>query len=325
MQVDEAKQSSSGLQFHLHPLVLINVSDHHTRTKANTPSSSSGAVPRVMGCLLGQQSGRTVDISNSFEIKYDQGPEGLVINDSFLQKKMEQYKQVFPALDVVGWYSTGAETDLDTDMALHKRIMEINEAPVYLRLDTAISPAAKDLPVFLHESELHVLDDVPTTIFVQAKYTVETSEAERIGVDQVAKILPTGAASGANQLTAHLTSMHSAIKMLVSRIALLHQMLVKMQSGELPFDHGLVRQVAGLVQRLPAVDSLQFSQDYLTEYNEALLTIMLSSVTQGSNAVNELVEKYNLAYDRTAVTKRAPKGSGGGMGSLMAGGPLLDF
>ena len=74
-------------------LVLINVSDHHTRTKANTPSSSGGgggAVPRVMGCLLGQQSGRTVDISNSFEIKYDQGPEGLVINDAFLQKKMEQ-------------------------------------------------------------------------------------------------------------------------------------------------------------------------------------------------------------------------------------------
>ena len=70
-------------------LVLINVSDHHTRTKANTPGGG-GAVPRVMGCLLGQQSGRTVDISNSFEMKYDQGPEGLVINVAFLQKKMEQ-------------------------------------------------------------------------------------------------------------------------------------------------------------------------------------------------------------------------------------------
>ncbi len=28
---------------------------------------------------------------------------------------------------------------------------------------------------------------------------VQTSEAERIGVDQVAKILPTGSASGSNQ------------------------------------------------------------------------------------------------------------------------------
>lgn len=33
-------------------------------------------------------------------------------------------------------------------------------------------------------------------------------------------------------MTAHLGSMHSAIKMLISRVALLHQMLLKMQSGE---------------------------------------------------------------------------------------------
>ncbi len=32
-------------------------------------------------------------------------------------------------------------------------------------------------------------------------------------------------------VTAHLGSMHSAIKMLISRVALLHQMLLKMQSG----------------------------------------------------------------------------------------------
>ena len=32
------------------------------------------------------------------------------------------------------------------------QIMEINEAPVYLRLDPLVSPAAKDLPVCLYES-----------------------------------------------------------------------------------------------------------------------------------------------------------------------------
>jgi hypothetical protein len=32
------------------------------------------------------------------------------------------------------------------------QIMEINEAPVYLRLDPTVTPTAKDLPVFLYES-----------------------------------------------------------------------------------------------------------------------------------------------------------------------------
>jgi COP9 signalosome complex subunit 6 len=116
-------------------------------------------------------------------------------------------------------------------MAIQRKLMEVNESPIFLRLDPSKDASQKDLPVYLYESELHVLEGVPSFIFVQAKYTIETSEAERIGVDQVAKILPTGAASGSNQLTAHLGSMHSAIKMLISRVALLHQMLLKMQSG----------------------------------------------------------------------------------------------
>ena len=69
--------------------MLINISDHYTRTKVASPASNG--VFRVMGCLLGQQSGRVVDISNSFEIKYERGDDGsIAINDAFLQKKMEQ-------------------------------------------------------------------------------------------------------------------------------------------------------------------------------------------------------------------------------------------
>ena len=56
--------SSSGLTFKLHPLVIVNISDHYTRIKAQRSGKSS----RVIGCLLGCQSGRTVEIFNSFEL-----------------------------------------------------------------------------------------------------------------------------------------------------------------------------------------------------------------------------------------------------------------
>lgn len=100
--------SSSGLLFQLHPvsdlqqlvpldrawtalalihfalyvqLVLINISDHHTRTKAN-----AGVAIRVAGCLLGQQIGRTIDISNSFEVVQTDGH----LDEAFLAKKLGQ-------------------------------------------------------------------------------------------------------------------------------------------------------------------------------------------------------------------------------------------
>ena len=56
--------SSSGLTFKLHPLVIVNISDHYTRIKAQR----GGTPSRVIGCLLGCQSGRTVEIFNSFEL-----------------------------------------------------------------------------------------------------------------------------------------------------------------------------------------------------------------------------------------------------------------
>ncbi len=80
-------------------LVLLTISDHHTRIKANAPagqdaasSSTWPAAPaRVLGYLLGQQNGRVVDISNSFELNYTTDAAGaLQIDAPLLTTKLEQ-------------------------------------------------------------------------------------------------------------------------------------------------------------------------------------------------------------------------------------------
>lgn len=68
-------------------LVLINISDHFVRVKANSPAQSS---LRVFGCLLGQQNGREVSISNSFELMVRDGEDGVQIDEAFLTKKQDQ-------------------------------------------------------------------------------------------------------------------------------------------------------------------------------------------------------------------------------------------
>ena len=68
-------------------LVLINISDHFVRIRANGLGQADG---RVYGCLLGQQTGRVVDISNSFELQVTDSMDGPSINEAFLTKKTEQ-------------------------------------------------------------------------------------------------------------------------------------------------------------------------------------------------------------------------------------------
>lgn len=73
-------------------LVLINVSDHHTRLLACQPENSV-TIPRALGLLLGQQDGRKVDISNSFEVCYDVIEDQCVIDTEFAMRRLEQCKR----------------------------------------------------------------------------------------------------------------------------------------------------------------------------------------------------------------------------------------
>jgi hypothetical protein len=82
--------------------VLINISDHYTRTKVNATASSNPtiisseqatasepAAIRVVGCLLGQQTGLNVDISNSFEVNFDAN-DLQALDMPLLHKKLDQ-------------------------------------------------------------------------------------------------------------------------------------------------------------------------------------------------------------------------------------------
>lgn len=295
--------SGSGLTFKLHPLVIMNISDHYTRIKSQSQtmdvtSSEAPAPPpptRIFGCVLGVQKGRTVEIFNSFELLYDESTNSL--DRAFLEKKQELYKKVFPTSYILGWYSTGSEAQ-EADMQIHRALMDINESPIYVLLNPAINHTQKDLPVTIYESELHVIDGIPQLIFVRSGYTIETVEAERISVDHVAHLKPSDGGSAATQLAAHLTGIHSAIKMLNSRIRVLLNYLQGMEKGDIPYDYSLARQVSSLLRRLPAMESSKFQDNFLMEYNDTLLVTYLAMITNCSSTMNELVDKFNTAYER---------------------------
>jgi len=283
------------LQIDLHPLVIINISDHFTRAKVE---SNAATPPRVIGALLGVQNGRNIEISNSFELVYHTLEGNIVVDTDYLKSKQEQFKKVFPTNDFLGWYSTNSGVAV-SDITIHKQFLEINESPIYLVLDAvaAFQSTTRDLPITIFESELHVVQDQPTMLFVKVPYRIQTGEAERIGVDHVARVTPTGGAEG-SQLTTHLMSLHNAVKMLSARVKTLHAFCAAINEGKVAPDHGILRQIASLCNVLPAIDTGVFSEDFLKEYNDVLLVTYLASITKGTSAINELVEKYNITYER---------------------------
>lgn len=110
-----------------------------------------------------------------------------------------------------------------------------------------------------------------TMLFVSLSYTLATEEAERIGVDHVARMSSTD--SGESSLVAeHLTAQHSAIKMLHSRVKLVSEYMKAVQSGELPMNHEILREAYSLCHRLPVIQNARFRQDFYNVRNEFTTT-----------------------------------------------------
>lgn len=285
---------ASGLEYRIHPLVLVQISDHFTRVRAQgVPEASQ----RVVGCLLGTQSSRTVEITNAFELKCSMNGEQLQIDGPYMLMKQEQYKRVFPKYEVVGWYSTGSGLH-EGDLNLHKTLTEITESPVYVLFDATLNPAMKNLPITVYETELRLVNEVPVQSFAQAQYTIQTGEAERIAVDHVARIYPSGTNNTAFQLTAHLGSMHSALKMLHTRVQVLSRYLAGVQTGTITADQAVLRKVMTMIRMLPVLTSPAFQDSYLVEHNDTLLVNYVALLTKMTTQVSEMVDHFAMANEK---------------------------
>lgn len=155
---EEALQIDDGAPIILHPLAVMNVSDHYTRyvalqmfsgtgpsfqRKVQSPSTAPDGLTdsqgnlRVIGILLGSHHGRVIEICHSVELTAGKRKDGSVeIDKSFMQNRLEQYNQIFGQYVVVGWYSTGDRVSAD-DLRLHEEVFSVmNEDPVLLMMNT---------------------------------------------------------------------------------------------------------------------------------------------------------------------------------------------
>ena len=192
------KSPSSDLHINLHPLILLTISDYitrHTLRNQNTP---------IVGALIGQQSGRSVSLEHAFECQTVQNNGQILLHEAWFKDRLQQYKDVHlaPALELVGWFTmtpvTGPE---DVHVPIHQQILHTyNETAVLL----AFHPSSVleepvvggKLPLTIYESVYEKNEgqgmeidgaEAPLDLkFRELPYSIETGEAEMIGVDFVA-------------------------------------------------------------------------------------------------------------------------------------------
>lgn len=205
------KSSELGLEVHLHPLVLLTISDYIARHVLRRQQGP------IIGAILGQQSGREISLEHAFECSVTPAQsDTLMLNDEWFRDRLQQYKDVHkaPALELVGWFTTAPVTGPEPQHAsIHQQILKgYNETAILL----AFHPLAVlkreavggKLPLTIYESVFETrrlegqgagdstmevvggdsaLSSQLDLRFRELPYSIETGEAEMISVDFVAR------------------------------------------------------------------------------------------------------------------------------------------
>lgn len=289
------------LDVHLHPLVLINISDHFVRTR-----SQGGNLQLLLGAVIGAQEGRRIDVHSSFELLVEQAADGgRSLDVEFLQQRLAQYLEVFPRYEFLGWYCLGAEPQ-ESDKALHKKVQEVtaNENPFLLlidtqKLETERAGQSEDLPVKVYDSKAHLDQGELKVEWNEVPYAIDTLEAERIAVNHVAKSATATKASGhTSDFTQHTSGLGNSVVMLSNRIKELRDYMQDVKSGRLPRNHEVLRQLLSLCQALKATHPDSLRHEFCVEFNDAALVVLLASLTKACANTSELLDKFQLAHDK---------------------------
>lgn len=119
-------------------------------------------------------------------------------------------KQVFPSLELIGWYtvtqeptsrhialheevrsSFGPQISLHYILTVYMKFVAYTANPILLILQplgtVKTDGTGLALPLKAYESTVEIRDRSSRNVFVEASFSVETGEAERIAVDWVAK------------------------------------------------------------------------------------------------------------------------------------------
>lgn len=285
--------STSAKKIGLHPLAIASICDHYTRV------SMGGTKFRpddpVVGFLFGVQDGLDISIIDATEAVYEVGSEGnIVLNKVKTVEKRELWTKVFANHELLGWYTIGGVEAEAWCYAIQREMMELNEAPLFLLMNKSPDANSKQLPLTVFELEANLAGE---QIFASITFHLETTQVERIAVDQITKAVPT---DGVSTLEVQNMTMITSLRTLEEKIGVLVEALRVIQkhgNGQCETkDYEIIRRAAKICQQLPAIDSGKFHASFNNEITDCMMVSYLGASTKTLSALTELSDIFSSVY-----------------------------
>mmetsp|Transcript_25226 Transcript_25226/g.50558 ORF Transcript_25226/g.50558 Transcript_25226/m.50558 type:complete len:177 (+) Transcript_25226:1-531(+) len=157
---------------------------------------------------------------------------------------------------------------------------------------------SEELPVKVYDATAHLDAGTLKVDWNEVPYAIDTLEAERIAINHVAKTATAAAAGHNSDFTQHTSGLANSVVMLNNRVKELLEYMQDVKAKRVPRNHDVLRQMLSICHALKATQKGALQQEFGSEYNDASLIVLLSSLTKASANTSNLLEKFQFAHDK---------------------------
>ncbi|KAJ3294111.1 proteasome regulatory particle subunit [Rhizoclosmatium sp. JEL0117] len=279
----------------VHPLVLLSVVDHFFRVARNTSK-------RVVGVLLGQVVGDTVNIANSYALPFEEDekdPSVWFLDHNYHEAMYDMCKKVNAKEKMVGWYHSGPKLR-PSDLEINELFKRYIPNPVLVIIDVKPKDIGIPTDAYFAIEEVHDDGTATTKTFAHLPSSIEAEEAEEIGVEHLLRDIKDNAVG---TLSTQITDQLDSLKGLHNRLSDITSYLEKVVLGKLPVNHQILYNLQDIFNLLPNLERVETVKSFAVTTNDELLVVYLSSLVRAVIALHNLIQ--NKITNRDEEKKEA--------------------
>ncbi|KAL0250750.1 26S proteasome regulatory subunit N8 [Cryptococcus gattii Ru294] len=286
----------SGVNVVIHPLVLLSVVDHAARV----PLSKN---KRVLGVLLGQDNGTSINVANSFAIPFEEDerdPKTFFLDLDYVEEMWRMFRKVNAKERPIGFYHTGPRLR-SSDLEITELFKRFCARPVMVIVDVRTSGGRGDtgIPTDAYFAVEEIKDDGTATqrTFTHVSTSIEAEEAEEIGVEHLLRDIsssssaPSSSLLTTQSLSTRVASQLQSLRGLHARLHEIGEYLEAVRSGKMPVNHQVVYQLQEIMGLLPQLGGdVELGKAFRMGVNDQSLVVFLSSMIRTVLALHDLIE-----------------------------------
>ncbi|KJH44820.1 hypothetical protein DICVIV_09139 [Dictyocaulus viviparus] len=214
-----------------------------------------------------------------------------------LQKKT--IADVFPELDVVGWYCTGGDGLEQSEILLQSLFAAAIDSPLIVKLDpTADSQSRRNVPVKVYCGRETLVSTGHS--LVELDWTLVSEQSERIGIDHITRLSQAGDDGAVSSEGKQMRAVGSAIGMLLDRMEIICKYLKGVEEGKFLANDEIIRETNKLCQRIPLLKPAEFDKRFNMQERDARAAMLLAKMTETCGTLSSLQAKTNVLGTVTA-------------------------